>query len=281
MTANPLRPGEQEALAAWATLVAADAAQVARVREPEPPPDHYASVAHRFRPGGLSALEWPVLEALVGPGETVLDIGAGGGRFAIPLAKGGARVIAVEPSESMRRTLEAAAREAGVEVEVHDLRWPADGWEMAADVSLAAHACYDVAAIGPFLDAMERHTRRLCIAMFGQFARGAHLAALFEAVHGEPLQTLPALKEFVALLGARNRRYEVRTVGLGEAFELIEREEAFELARRMLWLAPGSGKDERMRELLEGWWGRPEGIEMPAFRRFIGVVSWEPPGRGT
>lgn len=277
MPGNPLRPSEGEALAAWAELVRADAEQVARVREPEPPADHYASVAPRFRPGGMAAVEWPLLDELVQPGETVLDIGAGGGRFAVPLARKGARVVAIEPSPAMRATLAAAAAEAGVEIAIHDLRWPDGGWRLDADVSLAAHACYDIAEIGPFLDAMERHTRRLCIAMFGQFARGASLAELFAAVHGEPLKTLPALKEFVALLGARDRRYEVRTVGTGAAFELTEREEAFELARRMLWLAPGSAKERRMRELMEEWWGRPEGIALPAFRRFIGVVSWEPP----
>ena len=277
MPTNVLRPTEEEALAAWRELVAADAAQVARVREPEPPADHYAAVAGRFRPGAFESLEWPVLDTLVAPGETVLDIGAGGGRFAVPLAQKGCRVIAIEPSGAMRETLAAAAAEAGVTVEVHDLRWPAAGWTEEADVSLAAHACYDIAEIGPFLDAMERHTRRLCVAMFGQFARGANLAPLFEAVHGEPLQALPALKEFVALLGARNRNYEVRTVSSGRAYELMEREQAFEMARRMLWLAPGSAKDARMRELMETWWGAPEGIRMPAFRRFIGIVSWEPP----
>jgi len=280
MAGNVLRPSEAEALDAWAALVAADAEQVARVREPEPPADHYATVAARFRPGGFESLEWPVLDALVAPGETVLDIGAGGGRFAIPLAQKGCRVIAIEPSAAMRATLTQAAEEAGVAVEVHDLRWPVEGWAEDVDVSLAAHALYDIAAVGPFLDAMERHSRRLCIAMFGQFGRGANLAALFEAVHGEPMATLPALKEFVALLGARNRRYEVRTVSSGRETEQMDREQAFEMARRMLWLAPGSAKDLRMRELVEAWWGNEAGIAMPAFRRFIGVVSWEPPAAG-
>ncbi len=280
MAMNVLRPTEEEALAAWAALVAADAEQVARVREPEPPADHYGAVAHRFRPGGMEALEWPVLDALISPGERVLDIGAGGGRFAVPLARKGCRVVAVEPSEAMRRTLAGAAAEAGVELEVHPVGWPAAGWSIDADVSLAAHVCYDIAEVGPFLDAMERHTRRLCIGVFAQSGRGVALAPLFEAVHGEPLQALPALREFVALLGARNRRFEVRTVSKGVEEELTEREEAFELARRMLWLAAGGEKERRMRELMERWWGRAEGIALPVQRRFIGIVSWEPARRG-
>lgn len=273
-----LRPTETEALTAWAALIDADAAQVARIREPEPAADHYAAMAARFRPGGLPSLELPVLESFAQPGETWLDIGAGGGRFAVPIAARVAGVVAIEPSESMRSTLAAAAAEAGAaNIEVHALRWPDAAWTEAADVSLAAHCLYDIRAIAPFLDAMERHTRRLCIAVFGQAARGASLAPLFEAVHGESLQSLPALREFVALLGARDRRYEVRTVGSGQTTDLTPRDQAHEIARRLLWLSPGSAKDRQMQALIDAWWGTPDGIALPAARPMIGIVSWLPP----
>ncbi|MEX2446104.1 MAG: methyltransferase domain-containing protein [Dehalococcoidia bacterium] len=276
--ATALRPTEADALTAWAALVDADAEQVPRVREPEPPADHYAGTAARFRPGHLEALELPVLESFAEPDDTWLDIGAGGGRFAVPLAARVARVVAVEPSESMQLTLAAAAADAGREnIELHDVRWPDAGWTQDADVSLAAHALYDIREVGAFLDAMERHTRRLCIAVFGQQARGATLRPLFEAVHGEPLHTLPALREFVALLGARGRRAEVRTVGGGETTVLAPHEDAYAEARRLLWLAPDSEKDRRMRALMDEWWGTPAGIRMPAARPFIGIVSWTPP----
>ncbi|MGE3601441.1 MAG: class I SAM-dependent methyltransferase, partial [Dehalococcoidia bacterium] len=274
-----LRPTDAQALADWAALIDADAAQVARVREPEPAADHYAAMAARFRPGQLPSLELPVLETFTQPTDTWLDIGAGGGRFAVPLARRVARVIAVEPSASMRDTLASAAADAGVSnIEIHDLRWPVASWSESGDVSLAAHSLYDIREIAPFLDAMERYTRRLCIAVFGQAARGASLAPLFEAVHGEPLQTLPALREFVALLGARGRRYEVHTVGTGSTVELTPPDEAYEMARRMLWLTPDSAKDGQMRTLMQERWGQADGIAMPAARPFIGIVSWEPPG---
>jgi SAM-dependent methyltransferase len=275
-----LRPTEAQALADWAALIDADAAQVARVREPEPAADHYATMAARFRPGQLPSFELPVLEAFTQPSDTWLDIGAGGGRFAVPLAKQVARLIAIEPSAAMRATLTSAAADAGIaNVEVHDLRWPDTSWSGVADVSLAAHSLYDIREIGHFLDAMERHTRRLCIAVFGRNARGASLAPLFESVHGEPLQTLPALHEFVALLGARGRRYEVRTVGTGNTTDLTPPDEAYEMGRRMLWLSPGSAKEQRMRALMQEWWGQADGIAMPAARPFIGIVSWLPVDR--
>lgn len=280
MPASPLRPTEAEALAEWQRLVDADAAQVERLREPEPATDYYAPIAARFRPGPAPSAELPVLQAFARPGDTWLDIGAGGGRFAVPLAAQVARLIAIEPSEAMRAILAAAASDAGrANIAVHDLRWPAEEWRTDVDVSLAAHSTYDIRDIGAFLDAMERHTRRICIAAFGQEARGAQLARLWEAVHGEPLQTLPALREFVALLGARGRRYDVRTVAGDPRPEPAPPEQAYTGARRFLWLAEGSEKERRMRALIDDWYGEPGGVRLPPTRRFIGIVSWDPPAR--
>jgi hypothetical protein len=115
------------------------------------------------------------------------------------------------------------------------------------------------------------------VAMFGERARGASLAALWEAVHGEPMATLPALHEFVALLGARGRRYEVTAAGRTEAREPLPPEAAYANGRRLLWLAEGSEKERRMRALMDEWYGEGDEIALPAGRRYVGVVAWEPP----
>jgi hypothetical protein len=179
----------------------------------------------------------------------------------------------------MRQQLAEATAEAGLtNIEVHEGRWPVDGWSQEVDVSMAAHAIYDIAAIEPFIEAMERHTRRLCVVLLRPWARGGYLAELFEAVHGEPMQVLPALREFVSQLGALGR-VEVRTSAGDESHGLTPRDAAFAEARRLLWLAEGSEKEQRMRALMEEWWGTLEGIRMPAAPPYVGVVSWTPPGR--
>ena len=257
-------------------MVDADAEQVARIREPEPAGDYYAPTALRFRPGTRPSPELPPLLARAEAGDTWLDIGAGGGRVALPLSEHVARVIAVEPSEAMRNVLHEAVRASGrPNIEVRDLHWPNPAWDGRVDVSLAAHAIYDIREIVPFLDAMEHCTRRTCIAILADQPRGAHLAPLFEAVHGEPFAPLPSLREFIALLAARKRRFEVATVP-GEPTEVISLEDAAALTRRLLWLSADSPKDRHSRALIEQWWSVPGGVQLPQARRYIGIVAWEP-----
>ncbi|MFA7295558.1 MAG: class I SAM-dependent methyltransferase [Dehalococcoidia bacterium] len=275
---NALRPSEGDALDAWRALVLADREQVSRIREPEPPTDHYAETAARFRAGVRAVPELESLVALAHPDDVWLDIGAGGGRIAIPLANAVQRVIAVEPSPAMREQLSASARDARVEnIEVRSTRWPDPSWDTPVSVALSAHSLYDIEDVGPFLDAMERHASRLCVVVLRPWARGAHLADLFEAVHGEPMCTLPALREFVSVLGARGRTYEVRMSPAASSPRAAATQDPFIEVRRLLWLASGSEKDERMQELVGAWWAREHGIHVPVPPAGIGIVSWQPP----
>ncbi|MEX2446259.1 MAG: methyltransferase domain-containing protein, partial [Dehalococcoidia bacterium] len=263
-------------LAEWRRLVDADREQVERIREDDRG-DYYGAVAGSFRPGQRDSVEWPLIAAHAQPGDTWLDIGAGGGRFAVPLAEIVQRVIAVEPSDSMRAVLNDAVAEAGrTNVDVRDPHWPVPGWTDEVDVSLAAHATYDTADLGAWLDAQDAATRRTGIAVFGGQARGAQVADFFEAVHGEPMATLPALKEFVAVLGARGCQYEVRTVTTGEQATPRPADDAYRTLRRFLWLREGSERDTRMQQLANEWYGTADGVALPPMRRWIGVVAWTP-----
>src|SRR5689334_19979456 len=101
-----LRPSAEVLLRAWADRVRANREQVEQFQEATPS-DFYAPVAGMFRVDPRRTDE-PTLEALrelVQPTDTVLDIGAGGGRYALPLALACRQVIALEPSAGMRRLL--------------------------------------------------------------------------------------------------------------------------------------------------------------------------------
>ena len=85
-----------------------------------------------------------------------LDIGAGAGRYALPLARHVREVVAIEPSPGMAAALAEIAAEHGI-TNVRQLaaRWPMEG-SLSGDVALMAHVGYDVERIGAFLDASRR-----------------------------------------------------------------------------------------------------------------------------
>jgi SAM-dependent methyltransferase len=276
---STLRPDLATALEAWRALVEADGEQVRRISERDLAGDYYARITDRFRPGGRPSQELPVLQELLRPDEAWLDIGAGGGRLAMPLAERVRRVVAVEPSAAMREALGTSALEAGLaNVEVVADPWPAAAAAVSGiDVALAAHAIYDIADIGPWIEGMERVASRLCVVALFDRGRGHAWTDIFEAVHGEPMAALPALREFVAVLGALGRPYEVRTIP-ADPIDPTPEEAAFEQARRICWLMDGSEKDRRMQAYLRSAYPAAEGtLAMPPMRRFTAIVSWASP----
>ena len=189
----------------------------------------------------------PVLVELlraVQPGETWLDIGAGAGRYALPLARALARsggsVTAVDPSRGMLDALRETAAEHAIDnVRVVEGRWPDVAPEAgAADVALIAHVSYDIAEIGPFLAAMEAAARRLCVAVLMERQPSSIADVCWPSVWGEERVPLPALPEFVERLRAPGRR-PVITMLEREPRRFASRDELEGFLRRQLWVADG------------------------------------------
>jgi ubiquinone/menaquinone biosynthesis C-methylase UbiE len=66
-----------------------------------------AAAYERGRPGyPAAAIQWLVEQLRLGPGRTVLDVGAGTGKLTRELVVSGAEVVAVEPVPAMRAVLE-------------------------------------------------------------------------------------------------------------------------------------------------------------------------------
>lgn len=276
---DALRPTAQQALDAWGARVRADRDQVNRCREVDDPADFYGPVADRFRhdPRRMDDHALHQLEEIARPADTWLDIGSGGGRYALPIALLVREVICVDPSPGMLDVLRDGMREHDIpNLRIAQGRWPMGGFEAAADVSLVAHLGYDVEEIGPFLDAMEAATRRVCVAVLGQGAMTTVATLFWEQVHGEKRIFLPALPEFLVLLVARGRLPEVRLIDRQPpSFDSLD--DLVWMARRQLWVRPESEKDAVLGRLVRQtasergghWaldWSTPK----------IGIVTWEP-----
>ena len=274
-----LRPTAVEAEAAWAALVVANREQAERVREWQDPPDFYAPISASFRadPGRSDDPALNALLALATPGDTWLDVGAGGGRFCLGVARRVARMIAVEPSEAMRGVLAESATAGGVRnVETVVAHWPMPD-PPRADVAMFTHVGYDIAEIGAFVDGLEAAARRLCVTQMMERQPGAPFAKLFAAVHGEPRAELPTLREFVTLLFARGR-YPTLAFVAQRPWGFASLDEARRAAGRWLWLAEGSPKYNEMAERLPAFVTvAPDGSVLPRLAAAaVGMVTWAP-----
>jgi SAM-dependent methyltransferase len=100
-----------------------------------------------------------VVEPFVAPRKTLIDVGAGAGRHAVPLAERMEWVTAVEPSEGMRAHLP----------DLPNLTVVASAWEDAevapADLVICCHVLYGVAEVVPFIEKLERSARERVFVM--------------------------------------------------------------------------------------------------------------------
>jgi CTP:molybdopterin cytidylyltransferase MocA len=270
---------------AWADRVVANRAQVERIREIPDGEDFYAPVRSLFR-ADPTRTDDPVLAALldlVRPGDSWLDVGAGAGRFALPIAMAldpsGGSVIALDPSSSMLEALRDIVEDYAIEnVRTVEARWPpADPARFASDVALIAHVGYDIEAVGPFVDALEEAARRLCVAVMMARAPASAADPFWPPVHGESRVSLPALPEFIELLRARGAEPAVRTVNV-EPRRFESRDALAGFARRQLWIDPAGAKEAKLQRALDelaagddtGWTLR----DRPSSE--VGVVTWSP-----
>jgi len=273
-----LRPEAAGALEAWRRRVSANREQAERLREGTPPRDFYAAVAPDFRanPRRTNEPALDVLRSLAHPGETWIDVGAGGGRYALPLALLAKSVIAVEPSEGMRNVLQAGMVEHGIaNIEIVPSRFPMRG-APTADVALMSHIGYDIEEIGPFLDAMEASARRLCVAVLVTPSPPHPAEALWPPIHGEARVSLPALTEFLVLLLARGRLFELSTLAR-EPLAHTQPDGPLRWLYQQLFVAPDTEKGRRLaalaREAITARGGRWALSWNPVS---LGIVTWRP-----
>ena len=194
------------------------------------------------------------LEPWLEPRRTLIDVGAGTGRHAAPLADRLEWVTAVEPEEAMRRLIPERPN-----MTVVASTW-ADAEVAPADLVISCHVLYAVAEPAPFLEKMNA------------LARERAFVALREGPNRHPADRLadrppePGLSEAVEVLRELGVEPEVERWTVPVEFAWADLE-----AARADWR-------------LRGWEGEPEGLReaedgslrYDAGEQVTGVAHWKP-----
>lgn len=221
-----------------------------------------------------------VLQA-VGPASTVLDVGAGSGRYALALAPRAKEVVAVDPSDDLLMILGRQARRLGLT----NIRCVLGRWEDVEPIEADVTVCYGVMGhvedAAPFfrkLDACTKVQVFVGVAVPIDVIRGP----LWRHFHAEPPPTNPAYLDALAVL---------RELGIAAEAKVHERtsdtyadlSEAVFAYRNMLRLPDSDEVDQELRTVLSSWLiRRRDGTLRHPYRTYPYVtVTWKTRGRAS
>jgi len=278
-----LQAGGTDWLALWRSMYDAERAQGEAATDPvfERHADSWAGRARQFAASGRRTpqpdgfMTW--LTPQLRPDDSVIDVGAGSGRYLPYLARHVAEVVAVEPSQAMRAELEGTLAAA----ELAHVRVLGESWPPAdlphADVVISAHVVYGVREIGPFLVGLNAAARRLCALYLGLRHPSWATAAFWERVHGESRLPLPAALETLMACHQLGLSARLELIPAPRAFRFADADEALDDLRSRLRVASSPERDAQIRaaidDLLEA---QPDGTLMPRTQqRYAAVVWWD------
>ena len=183
---------------------------------------------------------------------TVLDVGAGAGRIALPLALKTQHVVAVEPSSAMCKDL----RELQDEYDIRNVDVVESTWEQAdvepADLAFAAHVIYTVKDIEGFLDKLTNHARKRAAVIVWIRAPLFYLSPIWRDVYDIERLNLPAFPELLEVLWEMGLEPQVELGPPQRQRGWPDKEAAFQMLRHRLFIGDSqTDKLDRLRRSLD------------------------------
>ncbi len=213
----------------------------------------------------------------VGRRTTVVDVGAGTGRFALALAPKVAEVVAVDPSRGMLDVLRREARRRRLtNVRAVEGRWE-DVDVPPADVAICSYVLPIVAQPVPFLRKLDRTTGRHVLLYLGAFSADALFDPLWRHFHGQPRHPGASYLDLVAVLREMGIRPRVRVVEVQSHSRFPSLAKAVREYRDYLVLPDTPEVRRELKELLTDWLVRDaEGWRLPVRTLPAAVLAWSP-----
>jgi FkbM family methyltransferase len=193
----------------------------------------------------------PLLDFIIrsiGNGDTVMDIGAGNGRWTIPLAKAAKRVTAIEPSEEMMEFLRQNILPSQKNILLIQSSWEEANVEIH-DVVVCAHSMYSSPDIALFVHKMEQHSRKTCYMEIRIPPIDGVIGKLSNIIYGRSFDSVNAIVAFNALYSLGIYANILVEDGI---YHWINNtlEEAFLRAKRHLHLESNNSHDELIQDTL-------------------------------
>ena len=217
------------------------------------------------------------LRRVMGPASTAIDVGAGTGRYALPLAAGVGHVTAVDPSAAMVAILRRDAERLGVT----NLTTVQRTWEQAgtasADVVFSAFVLTLVPDARPFLAKLDAAARHHAFLYLGAFSADAVLDPLWRHFHDAARVPGPSYLDALSVLRELEIEPEVKVVEIANRRRFATIDEAAEHYRDGLLLADTPAIRRELEGLLRSWLLGRRGAFMSPLRTLpAAIIHWRP-----
>ena len=266
------------ASARWKEMVLAVDAQSQRIRSASTPADPWVERSQTYRKNPLRHGDLLVerLTSHITPEKTVLDIGAGGGRYALPVALKCKHLTAIEPSDAMADYFWLSARNANI-TNVEVIREP---WDKAnapqVDIVISEHTIETVPDAAAFIQKANGHAREKMIVVMDVSSPDSISARIWQEVYGEARCRLPALNNLMGVLFELGIRNEIDIIPgrISKSWDTFD--DAVREFAEALFITEGSLL-ARLKEVMDSQLEKKDGrLHTPVLPpQQIAIVSWK------
>jgi SAM-dependent methyltransferase len=211
----------------------------------------------------------------VTPHSSVLDVGAGTGRFSLALAPQVDHIIAVEPSTAMMDFL----RQDAADKDLRNISFVQSTWQEApdnlrADIVICSHVIYPIRDIEPFLLKLQRATHHGCYI----YARAAHIDALtahlWRHFHHDERCMPPGYIHVLDVLYEMGIFANVEIVSLPPSLRYPSLDVAVIEMIEQLILPDNEKTRMELRAVLDEWLVEIDGVLVPPLQEMICAIIW-------
>ena len=215
------------------------------------------------------------LRTIVTPEMSVLDVGAGSGRFALALAPLVKQVVAVEPNAAMLDYLRQDAQTQNLtNISYCQSTWQDTPDDLHADIVICSHVLYPIRDIAPFLVKLQHAARQRCYIYMRTTPIDALTAHLWKHFHGDERCFTPVYIHALDVLCEMGTHANVEIVTLPGSLRYPSLDVAVEELSELLIL-PGDEKTrEELRGLLADWLVERNGMLVPPPREMTCAIMW-------
>ena len=215
------------------------------------------------------------------PDDTILDVGGGAGRLALPIALNSKHVEIVDPSAGMLDSLTETAAKFNIQ-NVHTTHgeWLEVNVQNATIV-ICAHVVYGIYEISEFVDKLSLHADREVILLSFDAPPISWLSPFWEYVYQEKRIAVPGLKELVSVLWEKDIFPNIEMIEPSEGKRKKRGYDDIEIAIEniapRIFISKGSKQEEKLRQAIKIFMiDNGDGLQMidQGPERHLAIIRW-------